>query len=405
MKRAPDREHRQNTPFFDGLGKEQFLHWTKRLRSVVLPIVHDSDAADDICQEVWVRYIRYRPDDTNLSGWLTTVAKRLALNYRASGAVRFRAATQPEDLGLPSNDPAPDAVLHRQDRTDRIEQILQRLNPRHSRVLKLCDHLGYSYAEAADELELSESAVTSLLFRARKAFKREYLLAAAPPWLRAVAEAGSVDSILDGIDPFSPDLELTEEIELLAHNLFGDIAPKWDRIRRRTIPHLLDDALTHHAELQPGDWALDAGTGTGAVALNVARRVKRVVGVDRSMPMLKIASERAAEKASGNVFMEYGDLNRLALKEGSFDVAFCSLVLRHVQHPERVVSSLAGRLRRGGRLVICDRLQKGDSAGDAGLNPTQLQVWSRQAGLGDMRLNRLNDERKDQYFIAVARKS
>ena len=387
----------------DRFSPEEFAAWSDRLQRLVMPIVRDEEAARDICQEVWVRFMEKRPEDLNLGGWLATVARRLALNHVASGAVRFRAPLSLDDAEPPSTGPTPADVFGQTEEAVLISEVLGSLKPRHREIIRLCDREGLSYAEAGRRMDLSESAVTSLLFRARKAFRRRYLLAVAPPWLRALAETGSIDEVLQLVDPFAARVELDAAAEIQAHNLFAHLAARWDSIRRDTVPEGLDTAVTERAGLTPEDWALDAGTGTGAVAMHLARLVRRVVGIDRSMPMLKVARERAAESGSANVLMEYGDLNRLAVKEQSFDVAFCSLVLRHVQHPEGVVKGIARALRPGGRLVVCDRLRP--SRKEPGLDPALVRRWLAEAGLEKMSLDEVEHRAGARYLIAVAHRT
>jgi len=374
--------------------------------NAVLPIVRDREAAADISQDVWVRFMEYRPqeaDNFNLGGWLLTVARRLALNYVASGQVRFRAAVTVEEGQYPAQEPSPaEHVGQAQDR-ERIEEVLSRLNPRYQAIIRLCDQESSSYAEAGERMGLSEAAVTSLLYRARSAFRRAYLLALAPQWLRSLAETGPVDEALAEIDPFSPPTDLGDAVEQKAHDLFARLAHRWDTIRHATVPDELDRTVAARARLAPGDSALDVGTGTGVVALHVAPLVRRVVGIDRSLPMLKIARDRVVRSGSRNVLMEFGDLQRLPIRPESIDVAFCSLVLRHVKRPKEAVLNIARTLRPGGRMVICDLYRSSPSqAGGVGLSPSHVRAWLADSGLKDIAFDHVGKKGKTEFLVAVA---
>ncbi len=252
---------------------------------------------------------------------------------------------------------------------------------------------------------ISEAAVTSLLHRARAAFRRVYLLSLAPPWLRSLAEAGEVDDALAEIDPFAPPAELGDAVERKAHELFGRLADRWESIRRASVPEELDRTIARRAQLAPDEDALDVGTGTGIVALHVAPYVRRVVGIDRSLPMLRIARNRTEESGSRNVLMEFGDLAHLPIRPGSINVAFCSLVLRHVKQPERAVLNIARTLRPGGRMVVCDVILRGGSGlRGIGLCPDQVRRWLADSSLTDITFDYVGKKGKTEFLVAVGRR-
>ncbi len=382
----------------------RFAELSRGLHAAIMPIVRDPEVADDLVQDVWVRFMERRPDeadDANIPAWLATVGRRLALNYLASGRVRFRAAVTTDQFDPPSHDPSPADAAGQSQQRGHILDALSGLSRRHKTVIQLCDVEGYSYAQAGARLGISGSAVTSLLHRARKAFRRSYLLAVAPPWLRAIAQAGPADELLEQIDTFSPPTDLSEAVEWADRDLFGHLAGHWDRIRSETVPDELEAALTLRADPAPDDSALDVGTGTGIVAVHVAPHVRRVIGIDKSLPMLKVANERAARSGSGNVLMEFGDLLRLPIDHASIDVAFCSLVLRFMHRPEDAVRSMSATLRPGGRLVVCD-VQRPPQGQGTGVGREQLRAWLGNAGLERIHVDRVGQSRDPGFLVAVA---
>jgi SAM-dependent methyltransferase len=98
--------------------------------------------------------------------------------------------------------------------------------------------------------------------------------------------------------------------------------------------------------------ALDAGCGTGALALALASFVAEVVGVDTNAEYLEAARSAAPENAT---FVE-GDAMALPFPYGSFDLAGSMRVLHHVRRPELVLSELARVTRPGGRMLVVDQL-------------------------------------------------
>lgn len=108
-------------------------------------------------------------------------------------------------------------------------------------------------------------------------------------------------------------------------------------------------------ELEPGARLLDAPCGFGRLSVPLARRGARVLGVDFSPPMIARARELAAAEGLGDSvrFLE-ADL-REPLAEGGFDAAinmFSSLGYGTEADDVAVLTSMAGALREGGRLLV-----------------------------------------------------
>lgn len=102
--------------------------------------------------------------------------------------------------------------------------------------------------------------------------------------------------------------------------------------------------------------ALDAGTGTGALAVALAPLVGEVVGVDLDEERL----EAARRVAPPNVRFVTGDAAALPFERASFDLAGCVKVLHHARRPELVVAELARVVRPGGRILLSDQLAPAD---------------------------------------------
>lgn len=93
---------------------------------------------------------------------------------------------------------------------------------------------------------------------------------------------------------------------------------------------------------------LDAGCGTGALAVEAARRGAHVVAVDLSPTLTDLARERTPrDLAPGRVDFIVGDMLDPAL--GSFDyvAAMDSLIHYRARDTVRVLAGLAARTRRG----------------------------------------------------------
>jgi 2-polyprenyl-3-methyl-5-hydroxy-6-metoxy-1,4-benzoquinol methylase len=117
---------------------------------------------------------------------------------------------------------------------------------------------------------------------------------------------------------------------------------------------------------------LDAGCGTGRVAVELARRGIDVVGVDADPDMLERAQRRRPE-----LTWVLADLATLSL-DGRFDVVvMAGNILPFAEPGSRaaIVATCAGHLAPGGWLVVGAGLQRGWPSVD------ELDAWASDAGL------------------------
>ncbi|HEX2184209.1 MAG TPA: sigma-70 family RNA polymerase sigma factor, partial [Chloroflexota bacterium] len=155
-------------------------YWDAVCRFLVR-LVGDADDAGDLAQEVFVQLYRKPPvaEGVPLRAWLYRVALNRGYNaMRASRRRRTRedlVANDPTSAGQPGaagDDLA--AVANRAEERDLIRQVLLRLPERQRDCLTLRNE-GLSYAEIAAAVGIAPGSVGTLLARAERAFKAEYL--------------------------------------------------------------------------------------------------------------------------------------------------------------------------------------------------------------------------------------
>jgi len=113
------------------------------------------------------------------------------------------------------------------------------------------------------------------------------------------------------------------------------------------------------ARVGPGSRVLDVATGTGDLAIELARRVHpggEVVGSDFSERMLERARRKTAAGAAGRVQprFEWGDALALAHGEASFDAATVGFGARNFADLGRGLAEMARVVRPGGRVVVLE---------------------------------------------------
>ncbi len=136
-----------------------------------------------------------------------------------------------------------------------------------------------------------------------------------------------------------------------AQSFFAGAAAEWDRVRSETYGREFELAVLR--SLVPRDWTVaDLGCGTGAFTAELARSGARVIGVDQSAAMLKVA--RRATRGLPNVELHQASLESVPLPDRSCDAALLLLVLSYVAAVEPVLREARRILAPGGRLVVVD---------------------------------------------------
>lgn len=112
------------------------------------------------------------------------------------------------------------------------------------------------------------------------------------------------------------------------------------------------------AMLPKGGKILDVGTGTGFVAVEVARLLRekgQVIGLDMSNAMLNLAAENAAARGvSAFINWRVGDAKNMPFETGEFDFVVSSGSLHHWDEPHRVFDEIARVLKPGGGCMVRD---------------------------------------------------
>jgi demethylmenaquinone methyltransferase/2-methoxy-6-polyprenyl-1,4-benzoquinol methylase len=111
------------------------------------------------------------------------------------------------------------------------------------------------------------------------------------------------------------------------------------------------------AEVAPGDRVLDVATGTGDLALELARRVGpqgAVVASDFSEEMLARARAKAPSDGSAPVTFEWGNALELPYVDGEFAAATVGFGARNFSDLDRGLSEMARVVRPGGRVVVLE---------------------------------------------------
>ena len=143
--------------------------------------------------------------------------------------------------------------------------------------------------------------------------------------------------------------------------LFATIADRYDFITialsygqdRRWKRRLIDLAAPG-----PGSRALDLATGTGDIAFGLASRGARVVGLDITLRMLELATEkgRSPERLAllRTVSFVQADMLALPFPGASFDIVTTGYGLRNVPNLAAAIDEIGRVLAPGGQVLSLD---------------------------------------------------
>ena len=134
--------------------------------------------------------------------------------------------------------------------------------------------------------------------------------------------------------------------------MFDRIARVYDRmnsVMTAGMHHRWRERAADLARVGPGSAALDVATGTGDLAIELARRGAEVTGSDFAPAMLELARR----KAPGLRFEE-GDALNLAHADDSFDAATVGFGARNFADLDRGLREMTRVTKPGGRVVVLD---------------------------------------------------
>lgn len=209
------------------------------------------------------------------------------------------------------------------------------------------------------------------------------------------------DSLAD--DPrAAADVEALESLRrqraLESREWFDAVGPEWDRIRQ-VFRDDLQRARAISCLIPPGLRVADIGTGTGILAIDLARLGVDVVAIDNAPAMLEAARTNLERAGIENVDLRTGDAGSLPLADGEVDAVLAHMVLHSLPSPVRALEEMTRVVRPGGRIVVVDFLVDDDAPQRdrewmrrdlgvlwQGFSPERVHGWLDEAGLRNARI-------------------
>ncbi|CAM4267718.1 sigma-70 family RNA polymerase sigma factor [Paenibacillus sp. FSL H7-0942] len=162
------------------LQEEVYYEYYNMVHGLIVYIIKERAAAEDIIQEAFIKIIKNKPifeDEVKLKAWLKVVTRNTAINYlRKNKNNRNQLDTDSVFIDMETmNQTAAsvESMVETQMMEESIEYYLRQLKPEYRVLVELRWKKGLSYREMAELLDTSEDIVKQRLFRARGSIKKK----------------------------------------------------------------------------------------------------------------------------------------------------------------------------------------------------------------------------------------
>jgi ubiquinone/menaquinone biosynthesis C-methylase UbiE len=146
------------------------------------------------------------------------------------------------------------------------------------------------------------------------------------------------------------------------YNLFSKAYDTFIRLDSGDAEGLLRRFIAEKARLSEGDRTLDLCTGTGSVALELARVVGdrgMAIGLDFSHGMLKKARQKSRRLNLRNLHLVEAEASMLPFKGSCFNAVTCSHAFYELKGPDRkrAIEEVARVTENGGRFCFMEHAE------------------------------------------------
>ncbi|KQY94611.1 hypothetical protein ASD24_03410 [Paenibacillus sp. Root52] len=162
------------------LQEEVYYEYYNMVHGLIVYIIKERAAAEDIIQEAFIKIIKNKPlfeSEVKLRAWLKVVTRNTAINYlRKNKNNRNQLDTDSVFIDMETinqTSASVETTVETQMMQESIEFYLSQLKPEYRVLIEMRWKDGLSYREMAEILDTSEEIVKQRLFRARGNIKKQ----------------------------------------------------------------------------------------------------------------------------------------------------------------------------------------------------------------------------------------
>ena len=163
-----------------GLFEQLITQYQLQVVNTCYSFLKDEDDAHDVAQEVFIKLYEHLDEfrfEAKLSTWLYRVASNLSLNYirskKRKSWIRFFSKDKEDTAAAQSTSPNPEERLTTMDDQTVLQEAIHSLPENQQTAFVLNNIDGLSYKEVAETMGVSDSAIESLIFRAKKSLRKQ----------------------------------------------------------------------------------------------------------------------------------------------------------------------------------------------------------------------------------------
>jgi demethylmenaquinone methyltransferase/2-methoxy-6-polyprenyl-1,4-benzoquinol methylase len=157
--------------------------------------------------------------------------------------------------------------------------------------------------------------------------------------------------------PYNEEQTKKEQVE----EMFDNIAPTYDKLNHimsLNIDRIWRRRVMRIVRRSKAVKIMDVATGTGDLAIAMAKRVDRthILGVDLSEEMLAVARKKVQKQGlEERIMLEKGDAENLSMvADDSIDAVTVAFGVRNFENMERGLGEMWRTLKEGGKLVVLE---------------------------------------------------
>jgi tRNA (cmo5U34)-methyltransferase len=135
--------------------------------------------------------------------------------------------------------------------------------------------------------------------------------------------------------------------------------------------------------------AIEYGAGTGLLSFKLKDRFSKIVLMDSSQEMVRIAQEKIADEHIKNMSAMWIDLEKEEFS-GTYDMIYNQMVFHHVENTDVILDKFRALLKSGGYLAIADLYAEDGSfhgdgfTGHKGFDVVKLANLLKSKGFSDI---------------------